>query len=597
MAEIDDRDKYHLLFDSIRDIVFFICIDGTIMEMNEAATKTYGYSKKELESMNIADLHIEEERNKLPGLLEGSFEHGCVFRTVHKRKDGSTFPAEINSRGILLHGEKELIGIVRNITESRRAEEALRKNEKFLNNVFNCIQDGVSVLSKDLNIISYNPTIEKWHGKDLTGKKCYRIFHGREEPCEVCPSIRAIREKTMQREIVHDLIGWKEIYAYPLVNDDGEVTGTIEQVRDITERKQAGDALRESEENFRAAFEQAAVGMTHANKDGRFMQVNQKFCDITGYSREELATLTVKDITYQPDMAREALLIKRLLAGELATFSREKRYVRKDGVIVWVNLTVTPIFHKGTLRYLMGITEDITERKRAEEELMSAKAQAELYVDLMGHDINNIHQAALGYLELFRDMPGDAREEYLDNAMEALKRSTRLINNVRKLQKFQDDRMQAYDADMCSVLREVHKEYEVVTGKAITLNLNGCTDCRVHADDLLRDVFSNLVGNAVKHTGDQAHVSINLDMVSEEGLKYCRVGVEDDGPGVSDGSKKTLFNRSLKGTPRAKGMGLGLYIVKTLVESYGGRVWVEDRVAGDHTKGARFVVMLPTVEK
>jgi PAS domain S-box-containing protein len=514
------------------------------------------------------------------------------------------FPVEINSKGITLHGERALVGIVRDITERKQAEEALklseekfRDNDKFLNNVFNCIQDGVSVLGKDLSIIRYNPTIEKWHGKDLIGKKCYRIFHGREEPCETCPSIRAIRKKTMQREIVRDLIGWKEIYAYPLVNDDGEVTGTIEQVRDITERKQGEDALRESEENFRAAFEQAAVGMTHVSKDGRFLLVNQKFCDITGYAREELVKLTAKDITYQPDMAGETLLIERLLAGELATFSIEKRYVRKDNVIVWVNLTVTPIFHKGNLDYLMGITEDITERKRAEEELKSAKAQAELYVDLMGHDINNIHQAALGYLELIRDMPGDAREEYLDNAMEALKRSTRLINNVRKLQKFQDDRMQAYDADMCSVLREVHKEYEAITGKAITLNLNGCTHCRVRADDLLHDVFSNLVGNAVKHTGDQAHVSINLDSVREDGLRYCRVNVEDDGPGIPDKSKITLFNRSLKGTPRAKGMGLGLYIVKTLVESYGGRVYVEDRVTGDHTKGARFVVMLPAVEK
>jgi PAS domain S-box-containing protein len=413
---MDDGDRYHFLFDNIYDIAYFIRIDGTIIEMNEAATKTYGYSKKELESMNISDLRTEEERKKLPGLLEGCYKRGCVFQTVHKRKDGSMFPVEINSKGITLRGERALVGIARDITERKQAEEALklseekfRDNDKFLNNVFNCIQDGFSVLGKDLSIIRYNPTIEKWHGKDLIGKKCYRIFHGREEPCETCPSIRAIREKTMQREIVRDLIGWKEIYAYPMVNDDGEVTGTIEQVRDITERKQGEDALRESEENFRAAFEQAAVGMTHVSKDGRFLLVNQKFCDITGYAREELVKLTAKDITYHPDMAGETLLIERLLAGELATFSIEKRYVRKDNVIVWVNLTVTPIFHKGTLDYLMGITEDITERKLAEEELKSAKAQAELYVDLMGHDINNIHQAALGYLELIRDMPGDAR--------------------------------------------------------------------------------------------------------------------------------------------------------------------------------------------
>lgn len=131
----------------------------------------------------------------------------------------------------------------------------------------------------------------------------------------------------------------------------------------------------------------------------------------------------------------------------------------------------------------------------------------------------------------------------------------------------------------------------------LTLNLNCHTHCPVRADDLLRDMFTNLVGNAVKHTGDHAHLVISLDRVGEDGLDYCRVLVEDDYPGIPDDFKKRLFNRSLKGTPWAKGMGLGLYIVKTLVESYNGRVCVEDRIQGDYTKGAKFMVMLPSIDK
>jgi signal transduction histidine kinase len=106
----------------------------------------------------------------------------------------------------------------------------------------------------------------------------------------------------------------------------------------------------------------------------------------------------------------------------------------------------------------------------------------------------------------------------------------------------------------------------------------------------------NLVSNAIKHTGDRADINIGLDLVNDNGGKYCRVSVEDNGPGIPDDFKGVIFNRVLKGTSKARGMGLGLYLVKSLVGSHGGRVWAEDHVTGDHTKGVRFVVMLPAVE-
>ncbi len=149
---------------------------------------------------------------------------------------------------------------------------------------------------------------------------------------------------------------------------------------------------------------------------------------------------------------------------------------------------------------------------------------------------------------------------------------------------------------MGKVLADVQREFGEVPGKTITLNLNGRENCRVRANELLYDVFANLVSNAIKHTGDHADIVIDLDVVEDEGRRYCRVIVEDDGPGIPDDFKGKIFNRMLKGTDKAKGMGLGLYLVKSLVESYGGRVWVEDRVQGDYAKGARFVVMLPAVK-
>ena len=197
------------------------------------------------------------------------------------------------------------------------------------------------------------------------------------------------------------------------------------------------------------------------------------------------------------------------------------------------------------------------------------------YLDLMGHDISNMHQIAMGYLELARDLQHDDKvTEFLDMPMEVLGRSARLIRNVKKLQKLKEGVFQTQVVDVCQLLVDVQREFGEVPHKAVTLNLNECEQCHVHANELLHDVFANLVGNAIKHTGDRADITIDMDTVRDNGGQYCRVMVEDNGPGIPDDFKGRIFNRLLKGTDKAKGMGLGLYLVKSLVESYKGRVWV-----------------------
>src|ERR687893_503118 len=138
--------------------------------------------------------------------------------------------------------------------------------------------------------------------------------------------------------------------------------------RDITERKQAEEELRESEERFRETFEQATVGIAHVATDGHWLRVNRRLCDIVGYEKEELLGLTFQDITHPDDLETDLEGARRLLDGEIETYSREKRYFRKDGSIVWIYLTVSLVHSPlGEPRYFISVTEDITERKRIEE--------------------------------------------------------------------------------------------------------------------------------------------------------------------------------------------------------------------------------------
>ncbi|MCA1739907.1 MAG: PAS domain S-box protein, partial [Actinobacteria bacterium] len=137
-----------------------------------------------------------------------------------------------------------------------------------------------------------------------------------------------------------------------------------------TERKRAEAELRESEKRFRSTFEQAAVGIAHVDADGRWLRVNQRLCEIAGYSREELLQKTFQEITHPDDLDADLEKVRQLLAGEIETYSMEKRYFRKDGSIVWINLTSSLMREpSGAPNYFIGVIEDITARKRAEEEV------------------------------------------------------------------------------------------------------------------------------------------------------------------------------------------------------------------------------------
>jgi signal transduction histidine kinase len=405
----------------------------------------------------------------------------------------------------------------------------------------------------------------------------------------------------VQREIVHDLIGWKEIYASPLVDDNGTVTGTIEQVRDITVRKQAEDALRRDQFILAKSQEMAHVGNWAWDVRTDEITGSAEYYRIFEFKPDE-ARLTMEGVlSYVHPDDRQALSdFTESRAVDGARGSIDYCISKPDGTISYINTIVDKAVRDkaGKVKRLYGINQDITERKRAEKALNEAKAQAELYLDLMGHDINNMHQIALGYLELAENMPQDVEQkELLEKPIEVLQRSARLIQNVRKLQKLSEGVFRTEKVDVAEMLADVQREFGAVPNKPVSLDLNGHGHCYVMAVELLHDVFSNLVSNAIKHTGSRADISIDLDRMEEDGKPYYRVSVEDDGPGVSDDFKGIIFNRALRGTSGAKGMGLGLYLVKSLVTSYNGRVWVEDRVPGDHSKGAKFVVMLPAVNE
>jgi len=187
----------------------------------------------------------------------------------------------------------------KDITDRKSIENQLRSSKTFLSNIFTSIQDGISILDKDLNIIQVNPIMELWysHSMPMLGKKCYEVYHERNKPCEMCPSLQALRSGQPAYEVVpkigpkQKITGWLDLYSFPLLDEeDGQIIGVIEYVRDISERIKAEQRLRDSEVKYKYLFENAQVGLYWSRiSNGKFIECNEIFAKLFGYeTREEL---------------------------------------------------------------------------------------------------------------------------------------------------------------------------------------------------------------------------------------------------------------------------------------------------------------------
>jgi signal transduction histidine kinase len=243
------------------------------------------------------------------------------------------------------------------------------------------------------------------------------------------------------------------------------------------------------------------------------------------------------------------------------------------------------------------LTREIEARKQIEKALRDARDQAELYVDLISHDIGNMNQAVMGYLELALELinPRGNERELIERPLKVVDSSSRLIDNVRKLQRAQSGEIPSRACDLSGALEEIIAGNSRVPGREVEIIYTPAKGCFVMANELLKDVFSNIVENSIKHSSGPVAINIRVTTRKCDTGAYHLVSIEDNGPGITDVRKKIVFMSFAQNRDRPTRRGFGLHMVKTLVEIFHGRVWIEDRIAGDHTKGTRFVVMLPSI--
>jgi len=390
----------------------------------------------------------------------------------------------------------------------------------------------------------------------------------------------------------------------PIFDESEQVIGTSTITRNITKQKQAERALRKSQFILAKSQEMAHLGNWAWNVQTDEVNLSDETFRILGHSPREVRPSIQLIRSHVPPGDRQ------IVDDFFSAVCREGRrggidgpIIRPDGSLRYVNILADRIIRDkaGQVKWVYGIIQDITDRKQTEKALEESRALAEVYLDLMGHDITNMNQALRGNLELMAIMQesGNIDKTLIGNSIDIVERGYRLISGVKKLTRQQDGNVPQKDVDVCKILSKVKSRYSQVTNRPVTINYIPGENCIVRAGDLLEDVFDNLVANAIRHSTGPVTIDITVGPAILEGHRYCRITVADDGPGIPPKLKKKILMtiKEIGVGEKTVRRGLGLCMVRMLVDSYGGRVWVEDRVKGDHTKGARFVVLLPAVQK
>lgn len=380
----------------------------------------------------------------------------------------------------------------------------------------------------------------------------------------------------------------------PLHDDTMEVTGFLCVLEDISKRKAQQEALETSEETFRFAMEHASIGMALIDPGGRFLKVNQALVNLTGYSKLELMTMYSEDITHPDDRAEGREYKRRIMAGKIATYQLEKRYIRKDGELITVMVNVSLAWNADdTPKYFIVQIQDITERKEME------RLKNE-FISIVSHELRTPLTSIRGSLGLIvGTMAGGLPEKAHHLINIALKNSERLIlliNDILDIDKIASGQMR-FDMRQENLVVLVQQAIESnrAYGEKFKVGFRlkaPATEIMVTVDaSRLVQVLTNLLSNAAKFSPEGKQVDVLVTCKSGQ----ARVSIKDKGPGIPEEFQNLIFNKFCQAdsssTRQKGGSGLGLHISRQIMQQMNGQIGF-DTVIG---KGTTFWIELPAV--
>lgn len=624
------EEQYRTTLYSIGDGVITTDAEGKVAMMNKVARDLTGWEEEEVRGRPLEEVFRilnEETRATVPNPVERVIREGHVIgvgnNTVLVSRDGTERPIA-HSAAPVRDAQGRLLGVVlifRDQTQERARQRELARSHKEWKGIFEALGHPAIILDPHRNIIAANSSALSLAGlptEEVLGRKCYEVFHKTAEPHPRCPFLKLHRHQTHEQSWGEEILenGRTMLVSLtPVLDEEGRLEKIIHVATDITELKAAQDALRESEERYRAIFENSLDPIGLLDQNMNFVACNQAFCSLFGYTYEELLGNSVRILhsteeSFQTHWEKVHAEIQRS-----GSFRGEESLVTRAGKPLEVEVALSVIEGPGgSIGGYLTILRDVTEHRKNQEEREKLQAQLlqaqkmEAVGRLAGgvaHDFNNMLSVIGGYTELTLSKlsQGDPLIPHLKEILRAAEHSANLVKQLLAFARKQV--ISPGPLDLNEIVEGMLKMLRRLIGENIELIwMPGHGLWKVYLDPTQVDqILANLMVNARdaiagigKITIETANVFLDEDYCKQhQGFApghYVMMAVSDDGCGMDRDTLEKIFEPFFTTKAQEKGTGLGLSTVYGIVKQNNGFI----NVYSEPGKGTTFRIYIPRHE-
>lgn len=617
-----NEDLYRSLFENVHDGIYRSTSSGGILNANPALVKMLGYdTEDDLKKMNIGrDIYVsDKERDNFVKQINNKGRLADV-ELLLKKKDGSHIIVLENSHSVCNKEGKVLFyeGTLTEITQRKRAEEALRESESRYHTLIETLQDGVSLFDLTGKMQYFNSRKKVMMGYENDSKflkvNTFEMIHP-DDRQKASKYFRELLSKGSfsQRELrivrKDGTWFWAEFSASVMKDSKGNPHLIMDSMRDISERKKVAEEMKLRLKQLRQIIDLVPSYIFAKDIDGKFLLANKALAEVFGLSTEEIQGKKDSDYGATPEQIKwyrkhDLDVIKK---GK-PVFIPEEQVLRKDGTPGWFQTVKIPYSHPGYSKpAILGVATEITERKNIETDLIRAKEKAEesdrlktAFLHNISHEIRTPMNAIVGFTSLL-GTPGlteDASRQYIEIINNSSTQLLSIISDIVDIANIETGhvKLSISKTNLRGMMANLFQQYSPAAEEA-GLKLSYKTD-PVKGDPLMMadetkliQVMSNLINNSLKFTEKG---SVNFGYAIKG--KVVEFFVRDTGKGIKDEDKEKIFDRFYQADDdvnrKTEGTGLGLAICKGLVELMGGRIWTISKPG----KGSEFRFSIPVIK-